>query len=93
MEVPVQPMPDVGNIVENSRLTRSGRVFAPVVRGDASAGKKIAENLEPKKVMGETSGVTLEKEVDDILKIINMSDYIIVDQLLQTHSKISILVC
>ena len=40
---------------------------------------------------GETSGATLEKEVDDILKIIKMSDYRIVDQLLQTPSKISIL--
>ena len=41
--------------------------------------------------MGESSGATLEKEVDDILKIIKMSDYRIVDQLLQTPSKISIL--
>ena len=41
--------------------------------------------------MGETSGATLEKEVDDILKIIKMSDYKIIDQLLQTPSKISIL--
>ena len=39
MEVPIHPMPDVGNIVETSRVTRSGRVFTPVVRGDVSAGK------------------------------------------------------
>ena len=31
VEVPIQPMPDVGNIAENSRVTRSGRVFAPVI--------------------------------------------------------------
>ena len=72
-------------------MTRSGRVFAPVVRKDVVAGKKIAENDETKKVTGETSGATLEKDVDDILKIIKMSDYRIVDQLLQTPSKISIL--
>ena len=56
MEVPIQPMPDVGNIAENSRVTRSGRVFTPVVRGDVSAGKNIAKNVEPKKATGETSG-------------------------------------
>ena len=35
VEVPIQPMPDVGNIAKNSRVTRSGRVFAPVVQRDA----------------------------------------------------------
>ena len=57
-------------------------VFAPVVRRDVVVGKKIAENDEPKKAISETSGATLEKEVGDILKIIKMSDYRIVDQLL-----------
>ena len=54
-------MPDIGNIAENSRVTHNGRVFAPVVRRDVSVGKKIAENVEPKKITGETSGATLEK--------------------------------
>ena len=49
-------MPDVGNIAKNSRVTRSGRVFAPVVQRNVAAGKKIAENDEPKKATGETSG-------------------------------------
>ena len=44
-----------------------------------------------KKATGETSVAALEKEVDDILRIIKMSDYKIVDRLLQTPSKISIL--
>ena len=47
-----------------------------------STGKKIVENVEPKNAVGESSGATLEKKVDDILKIIKMSDYGIVDQLL-----------
>ena len=63
-------------------MTRSGHVFVPVVRRDVVAGKKIAENDEPKRTAGKTRGATLEKEVDDILKIIKMSDYKIVDQLL-----------
>ena len=49
VEVPIQPMSDVGNIAEKSRVTRSGRVFAPVVQRDVAAGKKIVENDEPKK--------------------------------------------
>ena len=49
------------------------------------------ESVEPKKATGESSGARLEKEVDDILKIIKMSDYRIVDQLLQTPTKIYIL--
>ena len=73
VEVPIQPMPDVGNIADNSRVTRSGRVFVPVIRKDVVAGKKIAENDEPKKATGETNGATLEKEVDDILKIIKVT--------------------
>ena len=80
-------MPDVGNIAENRRVTRNGHVFALVVRRDVAAGKKIVENDDPKKATGETSGATLEKEVDDILKIIKMSDYKIIDMLLQTPSK------
>ena len=31
VEFPIQAMPDVGNIAENSRVTCSGRVFAPVI--------------------------------------------------------------
>ena len=42
-------------------------------------------------MVGESSGAALEKDVDDLLKIIKMSDYKIVDQLLQTPSKISII--
>ena len=72
-------------------MTRSGRVFATVVRGNDNDGKKVMESIENKKVIGESSGATLEKDVDDILKIIKMSDYKILDQLLQTPSKIFIL--
>ena len=72
-------MPDVGNIAETSRVTHNGRVFVPVVRGDVSTRKKLDENVEPKKATGESSGATLEKEVDDILNIIKMSNYRIVN--------------
>ena len=66
MEVPIHPMPNVGNIAETTKVTRSGRVFTPFVRGDVNTGKKNVEDAEPKKAAGESSGATLEKEVDNI---------------------------
>ena len=52
-----------------------------------SVDKKVDESTKPKEAVGESSGTTLEKDVDDILKIIKMSDYRIVDQLLQKTIK------
>src|ERR1043165_7316006 len=73
-------------------MTIIGHIFAPVFPRSADDGKKIVEtSVEPKKVEGKTSGVTQEKEMDDLLKIIKMSNYKIVEKLLQTPSKISIL--
>ena len=59
MEVPIQHMSSVGNIVEASRVTRNSRVFASVIRRSVDAGKKIVEDIEPKKEVGESSGATL----------------------------------
>ena len=75
VEVPIQPLSNVKNIVKASRVTCSGRVFVPVIRGNVSADKKVVESVKNKKIVGEPSGTTLEKDVDDILKIIKMSDY------------------
>ena len=62
--------------VETSQMTRSGQVFATTFRGGVDPGKKIIEiSIEPKKVVWESSGAALEKDVDDLLKIIKMSDY------------------
>ena len=54
----------VENIAKPSRVTRSGRVFAPIIRGNVNADKKV---VEPKKAVGDSSGTTLEKYGDDIL--------------------------
>ena len=61
VEVSIQPMPNVLNIAETNRVTRNGRIFAPFVRGDVSTGKKVVENVEPKKDLGKSSGAMLEK--------------------------------
>ena len=63
-------------------MTCSGRVFAPAIRWNVSVDKKVVESVEPKRAVGESNSATLEKDVDDILKIIKMSDYRIIDQLL-----------
>ena len=73
---------DVKNIAEASRVTRSGRVFAPVIRGIINSDKRVVERTKSKKSVGESSGAALEKDVDNLLKIIKMSDYKIVDHLL-----------
>ena len=67
-------MSDVKNIAEASQVTHIGRVFAPFIRGNVNTDKKVVESTKPKKEVGESSGTTLEKDVDDLLKIIKMSD-------------------
>ena len=54
VEVPIQPLYNVENIVEANRVTRSGRVFTPVIRGNVSADKKVVESVETKKAVGES---------------------------------------
>lgn len=55
-------------------------------------GKKPFEVLvELKMLIGQSSGFSQEKEMDDLLKIIKMCDYKVVDQLLHTPSKIFIM--
>ena len=49
MEYPIQPLSDIKNTAEASRLTRSGRVYAPVIRGNVNVDKKVVESTEPKK--------------------------------------------
>ena len=60
-------------------MTHNVRFFAPVIQGFVNADKKVVESTEPKKAVGESSGNTLEKYVDDILKIIKMRDYKIIN--------------
>ena len=79
VEIPIQPLSLFKNITDASRVTRSGHVFAHTFRGDVNSSKKVVENVEPKKVVGESSGAALEKYVNGLLKIIKMSDYNIVD--------------
>jgi len=92
-EIPLNPPVPVGNIADNSQILRSGCVLPAMVQTKTSAPIKepVPErNLDKGKAVGQFSGVTYE-DSDEILKIIKRSEYKVVDQLLQTPAKISIM--
>ncbi|XP_050915476.1 uncharacterized protein LOC127130527 [Lathyrus oleraceus] len=91
-EVEIKTLASVTNIAANSRMTRSGRVFAPPVIPTRNVEKDpVVVVPVTREAEGQTSNSTLDKETDELLRIIKLSDYKVVDQLLQTPSKISIL--
>ncbi|PNX61719.1 receptor-like kinase, partial [Trifolium pratense] len=48
-------------------------------------------NLELNKGIGQSSGASANSDFDEVLKLIKKSEYKVVDQLMQTPSKISVL--
>ena len=87
-EVPIPPLPSVGNIVEDSRVLRNGRVIPAVFPNKVSA--PVAEET-PAKDSDQSSGANTSFDFDEVFKLIKKSEYKVVDQLMQTPSKISIL--
>ena len=77
-------LPSIVNIADISRVTRSGRIFN---RGVGEPAKEKTPQID---TPGQPS-VGLIKENDEMLKLIQKSEYNIVDQLLQTPSQISVL--
>ncbi|XP_058770183.1 uncharacterized protein LOC131643835 [Vicia villosa] len=97
-EVPIPDVPSVDNIAGMSRVTRSGRVFAPSSqkRVEIPVSEQVPVrnpmvDYEPSFVEGQSSGTNAGTSDDEILKLIKKSEYKVVDQLLQTPSKISVL--
>ncbi|KAI5436221.1 hypothetical protein KIW84_022622 [Lathyrus oleraceus] len=105
-EVPL-PSPSVVNIADVSGLTCSSRMFSPpkpqaradsVERpvGNAINSPNPAPVVKPSSVQKTpTSSVgpsgTVNEDCDEMLRLIKKSEYNVVDQLLQTPSKISVL--
>ena len=87
-EVPIPPLPSVGNIAEDSRVLRNGRVIPAVF--PTKANTPITEET-PAKNVDQSSGANTNSDLDEVLKLIKKSEYKVVDQLMQTTSKISIL--
>ncbi|KAI5429484.1 hypothetical protein KIW84_034174 [Lathyrus oleraceus] len=88
--------PAVDNVGGIGRFTRSGRLFSPPITQADNAGA-VAKAKGKQAVNGDTSAPqgssepTFANDVDELLRIIKKSDYKVVDQLIQTPSKISIL--
>jgi len=83
----------VDNIVEGSKILRSGRVLPSAVQVKVS--ELVLESVQgrdPNKGKGSSQpkGIVYE-DSDENLKLIKRSEYKVVDQLLQTSSKISIM--
>jgi hypothetical protein len=92
-EIPMPTLPTSINIAEVSRVTRSGRVFPAVSqkKNDASTSQPV--QVEPPIVNPslDHANETISSDFDEVLKLIKKSEYKVIDQLLQTPSKISIL--
>ena len=83
----------VGNIADSSRILRSGHVLPAMAQVKTSV--PINEPM-PKRNPGKgkavgQSGEIICEDSDEILKLIKKSEYKVVDQLLQTPTKISIM--
>lgn len=93
-EFPIPPLSSVDNIVEDSRVLRNGRVV-PIVfpkKIGAPVNKEVrTEDAGIAKEVDQPNGAGTSTEFDEILKLIKKSEYKVVDQLMQTPSKISIM--
>ncbi|XP_039683784.1 uncharacterized protein [Medicago truncatula] len=86
----LSPSTSVDNIAESSQILRSGRILPAVVQATNKA--PVIESVPiPDPSKGKSVGQPSGTDNDEILKLIKKSDYKIVDQLLQTPSKISIM--
>ncbi|KAI5430989.1 hypothetical protein KIW84_035221 [Lathyrus oleraceus] len=101
------PSSSVVNIADVSGLTRSGRVFSAPPKpqantdsverpiGNAVSAPNPAHVVKPSSTMGTPASVgpsgNVKEDCDEMMRFIKRSEYNVVDQLLQTPSKISVL--
>ncbi|XP_039688638.1 uncharacterized protein [Medicago truncatula] len=89
-EISLSPSTSVSIIAENSQILRSGRILPAVVQA-----KKKTLVIESVPILDPSKGKSVVQpsgtDNDEILKLIKKSDYKIVDHLLQTPSKITIM--
>ncbi|GAU48965.1 hypothetical protein TSUD_188120 [Trifolium subterraneum] len=86
VKTPIPSLISVDNIADNSKILRSGRILPGAVQG------KTDNSVEKIQIPDSSrTGERVYEDSDEVLKMIKRSEYKIVDQLLQTPSKISIL--
>ena len=93
-EVPIPHLPSVVNITEDSRVLRNGRIMPTLFQ--KKAGAPVTEQIHARdsnttKDAGQTSGTNTNADFEELLQLIKKSEYKVIDQLMQTPSKISIL--
>ncbi|KAI5439008.1 hypothetical protein KIW84_024662 [Lathyrus oleraceus] len=97
-EVPLPTTSSVVSISDVTKVTRSGRVFGPVFAKnveDMFVSKKVDVSVvdpvsTPKCQSGESTNLKPNDD-DEVLRLIKKSEFNMVEQLLQTPSKISVL--
>jgi hypothetical protein len=86
-EVPLPSLPAVGNIAEDSRVLRNGRIIPTM------APKKVNASISQQVQVGgpvmdksieQPGGANVDSDLDEILKLIKKSEYKMVEQLMQT---------
>jgi hypothetical protein len=90
VEVPLVSPATVSKIAEETTTLRSGRVRPPLFqRKVVTPAATVTPPVTPPadKNIGPSGQSIEESNLDEILRLIKMSDYKIVDQLLQTHQK------
>ncbi|KAI5434870.1 hypothetical protein KIW84_021624 [Lathyrus oleraceus] len=97
-EVPLPTTNSVISIADVTKVTHSGRVFGPVFPKnveDLSVNKKvdmpIVESVSAPMCQSSESSGLKSSDNDEVLRLIKKSEFNIVEQLLQTPSKISVL--
>lgn len=98
-EVPLPATNSVVSIANVVKVTRGGRVFRPVspkVVEDVMVGKKadvpmVNPDNAPICQSGESSGLKVKEDDDEVLQLIKKSKFNIMEKMPQTPSKISVL--
>ncbi|KAI5398872.1 hypothetical protein KIW84_064310 [Lathyrus oleraceus] len=98
-EVPLPTTSSVVSIADVTKVTRSGRVFGPVVpdnKEELIIGKRAeVPSVDPvgcsRDKSGESSNLKANSDDDEVLRLIKRSELNVVEQLLQTPSKISVM--
>lgn len=83
------PLPSIINIADVSRVIRSGRIFSKRTE-DVTTGKQAHVEI-PFEPVGQSNNINLKSDDNEVLNIIRKSEYNMVEQLLHTPSKISVL--
>ncbi|XP_050919089.1 uncharacterized protein LOC127136591 [Lathyrus oleraceus] len=90
-EEPLKSSDPMINITGTGEITRNGRIFAPTPTSIGAINPSTSDKGKQIDGAQQRQDPAPSNEVDELLRIIKKSDYLVVDQLNQTPSKISML--